>query len=125
MKPLLNPLLHNELCDISEVQTIKEDDIECLNEIKKIITKHGKERKLGIALLHKHFNISDEEVLVETISTKDRILTTKPISLKEAGKKSLVQTVWCFSSDKSFAKSCESFCPTGPTGKHYGNKDHY
>ncbi|MBK6545758.1 MAG: hypothetical protein IPG12_10875 [Saprospiraceae bacterium] len=122
---MLNPILHNELCDIQEVALITEDDSNCLAELKEIIVKHGKENKFGISLLHKHFDLLENEMLVETINIKDRVLTTKPVYADEQRKNSLVQTVWCFSKDQSFSKACESFCPKDDKGRHRGYKDHY
>ncbi|MBL7821435.1 MAG: hypothetical protein JNL65_12535 [Saprospiraceae bacterium] len=122
---MLNPILHNELSNIQEVALITKDDADCLAELKEIILKYGKENKFGISLLHKHFDLLEDEMLVETINVKDRVLTTTPVHVDEQRKNSLVQTVWCFSKDQSLVKGCEFFCPTDDKGRHRGYKDHY
>ena len=124
-KTMLNPILHNELSDIQEVALITKDDSYCLSELKEIILKYGKENKFGISLLHTHFDLLENEMLVETINVKERVLTTTPVQVDEQRKKSLVQTVWCFSKDQSLVKGCESFCPRDDKGRHKGYKDHY
>ena len=125
MNATLVPLVHNHLPDITEVSTIDASDFACLNEIKAVLLKHQKAEKFGVNLLHKPFEIEKNEMLVETIHLADRTLITRPVIATETQKKNLVQTVWCFSSDESLAKACESFCPTTPDGAHYGYKDHY
>lgn len=80
---MLNPILHNEFSDIQEVSVITKDDSNCLAELKEIIVKHGKENKFGISLLHKHFDFLENEMLLETINVKDRVLTTTPVYVDE------------------------------------------
>lgn len=122
---MLNPILHNELSDIQDVALITKEDTDCLTELKEIIQKYGMENKFGISLLHKHFDFKDNEMLVETINVQERVLTTTPVLVDEERKKSLVQTVWCFSKDQSLVKGCESFCPRDDKGRLKGYKDHY
>jgi hypothetical protein len=50
-----------------------------------VLKKHGKWDRLGVALLHKHFDIAGDEVLVEYSNKEERILTIKPIKAEAAG----------------------------------------
>tara|TARA_R110000850_G_scaffold277120_1_gene423041 strand:- start:20442 stop:20819 length:378 start_codon:yes stop_codon:yes gene_type:complete len=124
MKTTLTPLVHNRLKDINAVQRLSSNDTACISEIKSVLKKYQNQNKFGITLLHKHFDISEDEIMVESIDVENRVLTTRPVKLKEAQKTSLVQTVWCFSNDPILNKNCESVCPTDKNGNHLGYRDH-
>lgn len=125
METILNPLVHNALHDIGEIQILDSSDDSCLEELKLVLEKHSKIDKFGIALLHKHFNLAQDETLVETIDTENRVLTSRPEKISALQKQNYVQTLWCFSYNINLKKDCESFCPTDKNGNHHGYNDHY
>jgi hypothetical protein len=68
----------------------------CLNELQSVIEKYDLTRKFGVALLHKHFEIGEDEVLLETNDPVNRSLNSEPVKINEAEKKGYATTIWRF-----------------------------
>lgn len=124
MTESLTPLAHNYLKDINSIEKLNLTDLNCINEVKDVLKKHDKEDKFGVLLLHKHFDLEEDEIMLESIDTENRILTTQPKKINELSESSFIQTVWSFSKDPSLNKSCESCCPFDKSGRHVGYRDH-
>ena len=69
----MKDLNYNSLTDIDDVAGINDkDDKACLDELAKVVKKYGLEGKFGINLLHSHFEMAEDEILVEdAVSEKD------------------------------------------------------
>jgi len=122
----LQPLQFNELPDINDVPPISPEDEACLEEIKAILEKHNRTSKFGIALLHNHFMLEDDEVLMEYCDSEKRLLISKPVKHSSLLDKQAIETLWRFDTqlDGNAQKWCEKYCPRGQDNKHYGYKDH-
>lgn len=116
----------NELPDISAVAEFNALDTACLTELREVIRRHGLTQKFGIALLHRHFELADDEVLLETCDVEGRSLLTRPVRRSEIQAGQNVTTLWKFVADGEAVDSereCEQVCPMHGT-KHAGHKDH-
>lgn len=105
--------------DIEDVEPLNEGDNECLAEISKVLTKYNKRSKFGLALLHKHFPMSDDEQLVEFTDADTRVLTIKPVKDLEPGR--TIQTIWELgevSEDNKVRLGCSQQCWTNIQGGH-------
>jgi hypothetical protein len=88
----MSPMQWANLEDIDEVERLNPGDYECLAEVREVLKKHGKRDKFGVALLHKHFDLAEGEVLMEKADPKERVLTIKPVKQKKAG--TTTETIW-------------------------------
>lgn len=86
----------NAFPHINQVEGLCKTDDECMAEVQAVLAKYGKTAKFGITLLHKHFEVSNSEVLVEHCDEVNRVLTCKPISVAELPSAQLIQTAWRF-----------------------------
>ena len=77
-------------------QVIDDSDEECLQDLKAVLERHGKLSKFGVALLHKHFDLEDNELMVESNDPLSRTLTTRAVSSSVAEVQNLVPTLWRF-----------------------------
>jgi hypothetical protein len=118
----LNVIQFNELPDIRDVHALNEKDRECLHVLRRVLISYDRIDRFGVTLLHNHFHLASDEILVETLDGRRRTLTSRPRKTSEVDFSQLVETYWRW--DKQFANGCEKFCPTDPDGKHYGYKDH-
>jgi len=77
----------NDLPDIDDLEPIGDADISALNAIREILQTRGLAQRFGVLLLHKHFDVEDDEQLVEVIDKENRTLTTspRPTSSEQAG----------------------------------------
>lgn len=87
----------NDLPDLIDVHELSENDDQCLKQLQAVIEKYNLTSKFGVALLHKHFDIENDEVLLETNDPKLRTLTTRPIRIKEGDSQNYATTIWRFS----------------------------
>jgi hypothetical protein len=82
------------LKDLHEVEPINEGDHDCLDEVCAVLKKHGKLERFAISLLHKHFDLAADEVLVEYNDPHTRVLTVQPV--KQEGSGHTMETMWMF-----------------------------
>lgn len=120
----LRPVQINDLTHIKNIQKLSVDDEECLDELRRVLEKHNRLSKFGITLLHKHFDLNPDELLVESCDTNNKTLTAKPIKITDLkeNRDGLIETIWRF--DGINGKSCQRYCPVDSKGNHYGYKEH-
>ena len=86
------PMQWADLNEIDVVEPLNENDYACLAEVREVLTRHNKRDRFGVALLHKHFEVADDEVLMERSNHKDRVLTITPGKREDA--RNIIETVW-------------------------------
>jgi hypothetical protein len=65
MQPLtISPLHWSRLPDLRQVPRL-DDDLVCMGELRAVLPQHGRVERLALHLIHKHFELSADEVLVE------------------------------------------------------------
>lgn len=78
----------NALSHIADVQPIGDADAACLDDIRKALQKHGALQRFGVTLLHSHFELAEDETLLETTDLDRREQWVRPVKasfLKENG----------------------------------------
>lgn len=100
----------NSLPHIRDVQPLDHDDEACLAEIETILAKYNRTARFGVAVLHKHFDVAPDEVLIERTYAEARQLVTEPTRASEVTN-DLITTIWRFDNGVRYACS-------------YCNKDH-
>ena len=118
----MHVLQFNALRDITDVEPIDEKDRACLADIKETLARHNRLARFGVVLLHHHFKLSPDEVLVERCDPSARALRVTPVRRSEVEASSLVETVWRF--DGPGGQDCPTYCPPAGPGDHFGYKDH-
>ncbi len=68
-------LAYRDLPDIDAVTPLDAADFACLAEVREVLSRHGRLDRFGVNLLHTHFPMSDDEVLVESCDDAARALT--------------------------------------------------
>ena len=112
-KLILETVQHSRLTDIDEIDPINEKDYVVLEEIRAVLVKYNYVDRFGIILLHKHFDISKDEVLMETTNEKDRVSTIK-VEKASVNEKSTLETMWKFGNEITAGTRCVLRC-------HYDN----
>jgi len=114
----VSPMQWATLKDIDDVEPLGEGDYACLAEIREVLKRHGKRERLGVALLHKHFDLDDDELLVEITNKEERVLTITPV--KNAGEGRLIETIWMLQDDgeNRAMLGCQQYCGANVQGNH-------
>ncbi len=76
-----------------------ESDKVCFEEIIEVLKKYNLIDKYGIGLLHDHFPIHLDEVLLETTLSEDKTIQTRTIKREDAKNVNHFETAWYFDKD--------------------------
>src|SRR5260370_30601829 len=85
---VLNPLQWSSLQDIDDVRPIDDSDAACLEEVRLVLAKHRNLDRFGIALLHSHFQVAEDEMMLETTDVEHIEHWVRPVkksSLEQVG----------------------------------------
>lgn len=107
MNTQTQPKNWNDLPDLMETHELSAHDEKCLAELQLVIEKHNLTSKFGVSLLHKHFEIADDEVLLEKNDPITRELISQPVKVEEDMNQSFAVTQWRF--DDGYRYGC-SYC---------------
>ena len=105
--------------DIEDVEPINDSDLDCLAEVSAVLKRHGKRERFGVALLHKHFEMASDELLLEHTDAQARVLTIKPVKQGEAGES--IETIWELGDsgdDRKVFMGCRQSCSKDVQGNH-------
>lgn len=80
----------------TQVKPLNEEDTPCLEEIRDVLKKHGKLDRFGITLLHKHFDLADDEMMMEEVDEQNRAQIIRPVKREDALKAEgdFLETSW-------------------------------
>ena len=102
------------LLDIDSIEPLNDDDAVVLEEIRQVLLRHKKLSRFGICLLHKHFEVAEDEVAIE-YTDADRRVSTVVVEKKDALNVQGIQTVWRLAANgQSMGTMCVRRC--GPGG---------
>jgi hypothetical protein len=113
----LNPLQWSKLPDIDLIEPISENDKACLEDIKLVLEKYDYTSRFGIALLHSHFEVAPDEVMLESCDQENRTLTLQPVHKNQLDEANIITTIWRFDSD-SAGLACWYNCRKNSNGVH-------
>lgn len=119
---------YHALKDINEIDPLTDEDHATLQMVREVLRKRNAIDKFGISLLHDHFDVNDDEILLETNDPVTRTLIIKPYrneELKEADidieENGFVQTNWRFDGNDPMNLICILGCVGNPAGHRTGH----
>ncbi len=98
----------SSLKDIDEVEAINEKDHSVLIELKQVLLKHGYTNRFGVCLLHKHFDILQDEIVMENTDVDARVSVLSVE--KDNGSANSIETMWKFSNEPQAITKCVQRC---------------
>lgn len=87
-------ILSKKLPDITEVVELNENDLPVMDEIYQVLKKHNALKRFGVTLLHEHFDVADDEVLIELTNRKSRTQTIQPVKKDNPLLSDAIETSW-------------------------------
>lgn len=107
----------NHLPDIYAVPRLNDHDRACLDAVRDVLARFGCLERFGVNLLHKHFEMAEDEVLVENVDEAGRRLVIKPVKLDlvREDMPNAYETQWHWRRDASggLAQVCNMRCFPG------------
>jgi hypothetical protein len=122
---VVQPMVWRNERAIDNVEPLSERDAAVLRDIRDVLRRHQVLDRFGINLLHKHFDISDSEQLVETTNPEMRTLTLRPMPAATCGE--MIATSWRFAENDTSQLmpdvKCQAMCvwDKGHRRKHYNS----
>lgn len=107
----------NHLSDIHDVAPLSDQDHACLDAVRDVLARFGCLDRFGLNLLHKHFEMAADEILVEQVDEEARKLVTKPVKVAVVADdlQNSIATQWHWRRDKNgkYEQICVSRCFPG------------
>ncbi len=115
----IEPMQWGKLADLHDVPPLQADDVECMKAIRHVLKQFGKLDRFALHLIHKHFDIADDEVLVEYSNAKTREQFFRAEKRDSADARDAVPTTWILKDGMEAMATC--VCATrsdGHQGRH-------
>ena len=90
----------------TDLQPFSQDDAACFKDIRDVLLKHNALKRFGVFLIHKHFEIADDEEMTECTEHADRRLTILPRKRTEIDRTVTIPTNWIFTATEEVAAAC-------------------
>lgn len=85
-----------ELLHVNDVTSFNEADVSLFNELFSTLKKYNALNRFGINLLHRHFEVNDDEILVEETDSRARKQLIEPVKVADIPENTLLTTSWRF-----------------------------
>lgn len=110
----VSPVQWSQLKNIDDITPLNEADSPCLMELKEVLRRHGKDDRFGVALLHSHFELREDEIMLEFTDEENRTLTSTVVDRANAPEGS-VGTVWMLRDGPPATMAwCRAYCYKEP-----------
>lgn len=101
----------SRLPHMDEVAPIGDKDRAVLEELREVILRHGYGDRFGVCLLHRHFPMDPQEVLVETTDESARMSAIEVCRRGEVPSGSFIETMWHFvEGETNTGTECRLMC---------------
>lgn len=118
-QPNWTPMNWSALPDLEEVPELSAADMQCLAEVKTVLERHGAVKRFAIHLIHKHFDLKENELLVETNDGDERTQTLKAYNRADLNMDDIRPTTWILDGETpEMACGCLKY-----QGSHTGRHD--
>jgi len=87
-------ILSKKLPHIEVVKPLSSDDNLTMTKLYNVLKEQNALDRFGITLLHEHFEISEDEVLIELTDLKNRTQTIMPVSKNDPALIDSIETSW-------------------------------
>jgi len=104
----LEAIQWSTLPHIDDVPPITDMDHAVLQEIRSVLERHGSLDRFGVCLLHRHFDLADDEYLMEH-TDDDKRTQMLVVEKKTAPTAQKIETMWRFSA-RTEVTQCEKAC---------------
>lgn len=119
----LAPMQWTELRDIDEIVPVSASDDACLSDVRDVLARHGMLDRFGVFLLHSHFPMKANEVLLERSNPESRQLMLEVVPTSAVGNSSIQTQFRLLPAGSAALTWCNSVCGNDAQGNHqkYGH----
>lgn len=99
----------HRLPGIDDVAPLTDADYDVIHEVGEVLRRHGQTSRFGVCLLHKHFDLSPDEELIEETDPAARVSVLRVRTAKDEREQS-IETMWRFGSEIDSITKCILEC---------------
>lgn len=104
----IRPMQWAALPALQDVPQIDESDLDCLREIREVLARHGKLHRFAVHLAHRHFELAQDEILIERPDPDER---TQHVTVGRLSDEPLARpTTWLFEEGPELNLSSAVYC---------------
>lgn len=118
-KLAISPMQWASIKDLHECEPLSEADFACMKDVRAALKKHDKLDRFALHLIHKHFDIAEDEILVEysEVSQREQFFRVEKATSEIA--KHAIPTTWTLEHIAPMARCvCAYRINEGHLGRH-------
>lgn len=122
LREIIEPTQYSSMKHVTEVEPISEADRATLDAIKAVLVERGAVERFGVHLVHKHFDIADDEIVMEYTDEEARTQFTQVEKYADAfASGTPLETQWRFNRETA-SMGCVGFCHFNNGHRHIHNR---
>ena len=107
------------LADLRDVPALDRHDLACMAELREVLQRHGRLQRFALHLVHKHFELAADEVLVEYSDPRAREQSLRVERRDAAVLQGAIPTTWTLAEPQPLvACVCAYRTEHGHLGRH-------
>lgn len=91
---VVQPMQWKNIRDLPDVEPLSDADLECLAEVRSVLQRYKVIDRFAIHLVHKHFDLAADEILVEYSDAVKRTQTIRVEKMADADLQNSIPTTW-------------------------------
>ena len=104
----IRPMQWTKLPELHQTPALDDSDLDCLEEIRDVLARHGKVARFAVHLAHRHFALAPDEVLIERPDPDGR---TQHVTVGHLSDEPLARpTTWLFEQGPELRLSDAVYC---------------
>jgi hypothetical protein len=122
---VIKPMQWASVKDLHDCEPLSQADLACMKDVRAALARHGKLDRFALHLIHKHFEIAPDEVLVEYSDAHSREQFFRVEAADSATAKLAIPTTWTLDSIEPMARCVCAYRAThGHLGRHETGIEH-
>lgn len=115
----ITPVQWSRLRDLHEVEPLGDADLDCLHELRAVLARHGMLARFALHLVHRHFDLAPDEVLVEVSDARRREQRLRVERRDDPAAAAAVPTTWMLDAvEPTVVCVCAARDDDGHLGRH-------
>lgn len=115
----IQPMQWAQVEDLHNVAPLSDDDVECMQQVRQVLMRHGKVDRFALHLIHKHFDLANDEILIEYSDAKMREQYFRAEKIDSDTAVSAIPTTWTLREIEPLAAcKCAYRMAKGHLGRH-------
>lgn len=115
----IRPMQWGKIADLHDTPPLDDSDAACMRDVREVLLRHNKVDRFALHLVHKHFDLAEDEVLVEYNESDTREQFFKVEKATDEIMSNSIPTTWTLEKIEPMARCvCAYRQGQGHLGRH-------